>query len=317
VTGYSYDGNGNVLTGGSGQTYTWDVENRMTGSYQSAGGLTTATFSKMDTTTQGTWKGTYGANGSAIAVDSTNYPSYAQVTVSGTPYTWVASTTDPRALQQYSGSSRIASTWYNNSGYTIDVNLTDGQTHQIALYCLDWDGNNGRSERIDVLNAGTGAVLDTRTISSFSAAEYLVWNASGHVSFRVTALIGNAVISGIFFDGAPGASGGLISYDPNGKLIQDASGTLTFWSIQGQKLGTYTVSWDGNGNPTATALSTRGYFKGRIIGVATDRLGTVRWAPYAAPMSYRSYGMEQTATSSGWETWATYQQTAQGTFYAD
>ena len=33
----------------------------------------------------------------------------------------------------------------------MDLNLTDGQAHQVALYLLDWDDNNGRSERIDVI----------------------------------------------------------------------------------------------------------------------------------------------------------------------
>jgi RHS repeat-associated protein len=63
--------------------------------------------------------------------------------------------------------------------------------------------------------------------------------------------------------------------------------------------------------------SSRAYFGGKIVGVATDRLGTVRWAPGAASMVYRSYGTERTWTTSGWETWATYTQLGQGMDYAD
>jgi len=63
--------------------------------------------------------------------------------------------------------------------------------------------------------------------------------------------------------------------------------------------------------------SSRAYFGGKIVGVATDRMGTVRWAPGAASMVYRSYGTERTWTTSGWETWATYSQLAQGMDYAD
>src|SRR5207237_361825 len=61
-----------------------------------------------------------------------------------------------------------------------------------------------RSERIDVLDAGTGTVLDSKTLSNFSGGQYLVWNVAGHVQFRITNLVGgsNAVISGLFFGGA-------------------------------------------------------------------------------------------------------------------
>ena len=72
----------------------------------------------------------------------------------------------------------------------------------MALYFLDWD-YAGRAERVDVLDASSGAVLDTRTISGFSNGEYLVWNVKGHVSFKITLRSGlNAVVSGLFF-GAP------------------------------------------------------------------------------------------------------------------
>ena len=36
-----------------------------------------------------------------------------------------------------------------------------------------WDSGGARAERIDVLDAATGAVLDTRTISNFSKGQYL------------------------------------------------------------------------------------------------------------------------------------------------
>src|SRR5262249_31378718 len=86
---------------------------------------------------------------------------------------------------------------------TIDVNLTDGNTHQVALYALDWDSGN-RAETIKALDAGTGAVLDTRSLAagSFVNGEYLVWNIKGHVKFEIDYNGGyNAVISGIFFGG--------------------------------------------------------------------------------------------------------------------
>jgi len=82
---------------------------------------------------------------------------------------------------------------------SIDVNVVDGYTHQLTLYALDWD-SQGRVERVDVLDASSNAVLDTRTISGFSNGQYLVWNVRGHVTLRITLTGGiNAVMSGMFF----------------------------------------------------------------------------------------------------------------------
>ena len=92
----------------------------------------------------------------------------------------------------------MAACWFNSSGtsFTVDLAFKDTNTHQVALYLLDWDG--GRSERIDILDAANN-VLDTRTVTGFGAGQYLVWNVSGHVVARVTNIGSNAVVSGIFF----------------------------------------------------------------------------------------------------------------------
>ena len=73
-----------------------------------------------------------------------------------TPYTYTGTfNTDTRILQTgASASVRIASVYYASSSFTVDVNLTDGQTHQIALYCLDLDTTT-RSQTISILNANT------------------------------------------------------------------------------------------------------------------------------------------------------------------
>jgi uncharacterized membrane protein len=172
-----------------------------------ASGITaTAAFVKTDTTTQGTWKSVYGSEGEVINGDTASYPSYAQVSFNGGPFVWVASTADVRGLQKVAASDRIASGWYSWTNMTIDVNLTDGNTHQIALYCLDWDAG-ARAERIDVLDAVSNAVLDTRTISGFQNGQYLVWNLKGHVKLNVTLTGGsNAVVSGVFFGASSGTT---------------------------------------------------------------------------------------------------------------
>src|SRR5262249_30692427 len=78
----------------------------------------------------------------------------------------------------------------------------DGAQHRLALYALDWDVNQGgRSERIDILDAGTGQVLDTRNVTNFSAGVYLTWNLKGHGRILVTntGTSGNTCgVSGLF-----------------------------------------------------------------------------------------------------------------------
>jgi len=160
----------------------------------------TAVFVRTDATTQGSWRGVYGSQGAGVIPDSASYPAYAQVTPGGqSSWTWAAATADSRAPQHAVGSGRVAACWFNTT-FTVDVNLTDGAVHQVALYSVDWD-DLARVQRVDVLDAGTGAVLDSRTLTGFQGGQYLVWNLGGHVTLRVTKTGGlNAVVSGLFFD---------------------------------------------------------------------------------------------------------------------
>jgi len=172
----------------------------------------TATFVRTDTTTQGTWKGVYGADGYNVIGDTTSYPIYATVLPGSqslcSSSCWTTSTTYVRALQKASSSTdRIAAAWYSVGSFTIDINLTDGQTHRVAIYCLDWD-SSGRGQTVQVLDVATGAMLDTRALpqtplTTFHNGAYLVWNISGHVKIQVTRTGGaNAVVSGLFLDPA-------------------------------------------------------------------------------------------------------------------
>jgi len=187
-----------------------------------------AAFVKVDSTTGGSWSGKYGGQGYMLAPYDVNHPSdspynkvpgYLIVSItSASLYTWSDGTTDPRALQKppgAAGTGRIAACWFTNAGpsFTIDIGVTDGATHRLALYLLDWDGYrppNGRVERIDAVNAITGKKLDSRIVGQangdtntndqFRGGKYLVWLVRGHVRFTVTNLNSNAVVSGVFFD---------------------------------------------------------------------------------------------------------------------
>jgi hypothetical protein len=170
-----------------------------------------ASFTGLDTTTQGNWNNAYGGDGYNVIQNAVQYPSYVTVTPSGfTAYTWSSSTTAIQALQKATASDRIAASWYAKTSFTIDLNFTDGALHRVALYCLDWD-QKGRSETVQVINPLNNAVLDSRSISNFAAGVYLTWTLSGHVVLQVTRTAGqNAVVSGLFFGGA-GARIGTVS----------------------------------------------------------------------------------------------------------
>src|SRR5262249_37196454 len=148
-----------------------------------------AVFLKADTATEGNWKGIYGSQGYNVIENSANYPSYAKVSVSGNSnHVWTSSTTDKRALQDAVGTDRIAACWVTYTSFTVNTNFTDGQTHQVALYLLDWDQNGARSERVDITDAASGNLLDTESAFQFQNGEYLVWNISGNVNIKVTNL---------------------------------------------------------------------------------------------------------------------------------
>jgi pro-kumamolisin-like protein len=247
-----------------------------------------ANFITSDTTTQGTWHGSYGADGYSIANDSQSIPSYATFAVQNqSNYTWAASTTDPRALQNGANTGRIAATWYVTGTFDFDVNLTDGNVHQFALYAVDWDAS-GRSETIQVLDANTSAVLDTRTLSNFSNGTYLVWSLAGHVKINVTSVAGvNAVVSGVFFGGASSGGPETVSVSPqnvtlNASQTQQFAATVTGNSNQA-------VTWSiAAVNPSTAPAGT----------ISTGGLYTAPAVPTAAKVTIKATSADGTASGT-------------------
>jgi hypothetical protein len=246
---------------------------------------TSAKFVKVDTTTQGNWKGVYGADGYSLSYDATALPGYARMTTTGQPYLWSANTTDVRALQR-ANTGRVAAFWWAESA-TVDVTINDGQTHQVAFYMLDWEG--GRTQSVDVLDAATNTVLDTRMVSDFSRGQYLVWQVAGHVRFRITRLARwNAAYSGIFFGGASSNGTATVSLSTTASsftapaeipLTATTTGTnireVRFYAgstmVGSDNASPYNYTWSGAPAGTHT-----------ITARATDSLGgTITSAPVA------------------------------------
>jgi cytochrome c len=160
-----------------------------------------ATLIDTDTTTEGSWIGPYGAQGYDIADGAVGLPGYATVATSGaTPYLWSTTTTDPRALEDVGGTGSLASCWYSSTSFAVDVDLTDGLTHDLSLYFLDWDSTS-RAETVQISDALTGAVLSIQQVTSFHTGTYLTWAISGNVAITIKKVSGvNAVVGGLFLE---------------------------------------------------------------------------------------------------------------------
>jgi len=179
---------------------------------------TSAVFAGADTTTQGNWKGLYGADGYDLSQDTgannPALPAYAAVALSGPTapngdYTWAATTADPRGLLKAAPGTadRLGACWYSrgpSNDFDVDVSLTDGRAHRVSLYCLDWDGR-GRVDAVTVRDAATGATLDAQAAGAAATGggAYLTWAVRGHVVFHVASGNNhNAILSALFFDPA-------------------------------------------------------------------------------------------------------------------
>src|SRR5205814_9311347 len=113
------------------------------------------------TAADGAWKVIYGHVAALIAtVTGSITPSEATVThTDGPGYAWNAFHSELRSLQRLDlPQFRAGVGWYADPGFAIDVNITDGLSHQVALYLLDYD-RLARNETIAVLDAVTGSVL--------------------------------------------------------------------------------------------------------------------------------------------------------------
>ncbi len=90
--------------------------------------------------------------------------------------------------------------------FAIDINLTDTNVHQVALYCVDWLGTGSILQKIDIFDYSDTSFshpLDTRSFQLPANGVYLVWKLKGHKIIRITkpdATTGSkASVSAIFF----------------------------------------------------------------------------------------------------------------------
>jgi hypothetical protein len=146
---------------------------------------------------QGAWRAAYGTRGAWVQRDRNNL----SLTVTGAkPVVWLASTNDPRALQKSSpATDRVAGGWTGDQ-FSFNLDLLGPNT--VSLYAVDWDGQNLRKERIDIVDRISGKLLDSETVSNFAHGTYVTWTLSGHLQVRVVSLNPSwtAAVSGVFLD---------------------------------------------------------------------------------------------------------------------
>jgi hypothetical protein len=121
-------------------------------------GRSSARFVGQDLSTQGSWEGTYGAEGYVIASDATNCPGYTVGPFNGQySWSWADQTNDVRALQRPDlPGERIAACWASGTNFTIDLDTGLKPDAQVALYCLDFDQwQGGRAQRVDITDPGS------------------------------------------------------------------------------------------------------------------------------------------------------------------
>jgi hypothetical protein len=164
-------------------------------------------FAGFDHTTKGAWKDHYGSDGYVVVGASQSLPSYVKMNyVNGAEHIWAPKTMDVQALQDPTGDGRVAAQRAAGLHEIIDLNITDGKPHDVALYMVDWDWA-GRWAAVDVIDPGTRRLLDSRNVTSFGSGRYLKYRISGHVQFRITNVwtkrytaSPDAGFSGMFFD---------------------------------------------------------------------------------------------------------------------
>ena len=139
--------------------------------------LSAADFLGTDTTTGGNWRSAYGSDGYDIAQDPSSnnpsLPSYAQVSIPARPdWTWPSGTTGLVPLENAAGTGTILAAWTAADSMDFHIDLTDGQTHQVALYSTD----PGSTQQFDIIDTSTGQLLDSETLPG-TTGEYIVWTS--------------------------------------------------------------------------------------------------------------------------------------------
>ena len=185
------------------------------------------------TNSQGSWVGTYGVDGYVLGAwngtsgDLAALPAGASLSLEqGSRATWVAPTSDVRALQNPTATERRATTLTDNTQLRVRLSFSNAYSGTLHLYAVDWDSTT-RRETVSVNDGTTTTTINITT--SFNGGAWMhvpvSVGAGGSVLVTVTRVAGvNAVLSGLFLGGAapavtvPGAPTGLTATAGNAQV---------------------------------------------------------------------------------------------------
>lgn len=162
--------------------------------------FTPFSFVSADSATQGDWPGHYGQNGFNLAAGTDSLGFVVEFFPGISTYTWIASTSESRALLKTALSSdRIAACWHSGS---FALHLDTSRTHKMSFYVVDWDSIRLTGQFIQVFDGENGKLLDSRKITNYKNGVYVTYRMSGRKIISLVPAPGsmNAVISGIFMD---------------------------------------------------------------------------------------------------------------------
>lgn len=95
---------------------------------------------------------------------------------------------------------RVAAYYLSESSFFVQISMKDQKKHKISFYFLDYDHRN-REQLVEILDAGSGQVLEKRMLSDFHQGICFCYLAEGELILKVTKISGpDAVISGIFWE---------------------------------------------------------------------------------------------------------------------
>lgn len=183
-----------------------------------------------DRLTQGNAWDRYGRAGHHLWNRGHSLPAFLSVIpLTGTFHAWDDhASSHPSALAMPGTAGRAAFAWYAEGPLLLDVLMPDGRPRRIALYFLDWDTDNLRSQEVTVLDASNESVLARHQVESFSGGAYLVLEARGSVRIRIEGRpTETTVLTGLFLDDAPAPATAVRLVAPGPGTTVPAPATLT------------------------------------------------------------------------------------------
>jgi hypothetical protein len=152
---------------------------------------------------QGNWVGSFGLAGYALAAwngtsDLTSLTNATLTLAQGSRFLWNPATTQERALESPTKTTRVAATYYAPSEIVLRLNFAEAYNGNVELYALDWDS----TARREIISVNSQSAVLSNEFNQGAWVSFPISVAAGEaVSIVVNRTAGaNAVLSGIFLN---------------------------------------------------------------------------------------------------------------------